>query len=153
MPLTLNGSCQCGGVQFSLQSHTPVPYQLCACSICRKVGGYNGSVNLGGLNDTMKIAKGKDMIKKYHGICDRGTPTERTVESIRAFCSACGSMLWVYDSSWPKLIHPFASAIDSPLEPPEEMVCVKADSKPDWVRWPEGQKQIYQDYGPDSIDG
>jgi hypothetical protein len=59
----LEGSCQCGAVEFSVESHTPVPYQLCACSICRKCGGYNGSVNLGGINDSLKVMKGKDMIK------------------------------------------------------------------------------------------
>lgn len=59
----LDGSCQCGGVEFTLQSQTPVPYQLCACSICRKVGGYSGSVNLGGIADSLKILKGKDLIK------------------------------------------------------------------------------------------
>lgn len=59
----LDGSCQCGGVEFTLQSQTPVPYQLCACSICRKVGGYSGSVNLGGIADSLKILKGKQLIK------------------------------------------------------------------------------------------
>ena len=59
----LEGSCQCGAVEFSVESHTPVPYQLCACSICRKCGGYSGSVNLGGINDSLKVKKGKDMIK------------------------------------------------------------------------------------------
>lgn len=59
----LDGSCHCGAVEFSLESHTPVPYQLCACSICRKVGGYGGSVNLGGVNETLKIHKGKELIK------------------------------------------------------------------------------------------
>lgn len=59
----LEGSCQCGGIEFTLQSQTPVPYQLCACSICRKVGGHLGSVNLGGIADSLNIIKGKDMIK------------------------------------------------------------------------------------------
>jgi hypothetical protein len=59
----LDGSCQCGGVEFTLQSQTPVPYQLCACSICRKVGGYPGSVNLGGIADSLKVLKGQDLIK------------------------------------------------------------------------------------------
>lgn len=59
----LDGSCQCGGVEFTLQSQTPVPYQLCACSICRKVGGYSGSVNLGGIADSLKIHRGKGLIK------------------------------------------------------------------------------------------
>ena len=61
----LDGSCQCGAVEFTLQSHTPVPYQLCACSICRKVGGYSGSVNLGGISDSLKVTKGEDMIKYF----------------------------------------------------------------------------------------
>lgn len=62
-PRKLDGSCQCGGVEFTLQSQTPVPYQLCACSICRKVGGYSGSVNLGGIADSLQILKGKNLIK------------------------------------------------------------------------------------------
>ncbi|EDN03584.1 predicted protein [Histoplasma mississippiense (nom. inval.)] len=63
MPMKLDGSCQCGGVQFTLDSQTPVPYQLCACSICRKVGGYSGSVNLGGIADSLNVLQGKELIK------------------------------------------------------------------------------------------
>lgn len=61
-------------------------------------------------------------------------------------------MLWLWDKSWPELIHPFASAIDTDLPVPDEMICVKANSKPDWVRWPEGKKHVYQNYGGDSIE-
>lgn len=46
-------------------------------------------------------------------------------------------MLWLWDKTWPELIHPFASAIDTELPVAEEMVCVKGDSKPEYVRWPE----------------
>lgn len=59
----LQGSCQCGGVEFILDSQTPVPYQLCACSICRKVGGYGGSVNLGGIAKSLDVKRGKELIK------------------------------------------------------------------------------------------
>lgn len=62
-------------------------------------------------------------------------------------------MLWLYDPTWPELIHPFASAIDTELPIPDEMVCVKGDSKPDWVRWPEGKKNIHVHYGETSIEG
>ncbi|KMK61137.1 hypothetical protein Y699_08287 [Aspergillus fumigatus Z5] len=126
MPMKLEGSCQCGGVQFTLDSQTPVPYQLCACSICRKVGGYSGSVNLGGIADSLKIIKGKDLIN---------------------------TMLWLWDHHWPELIHPFASAIDTDLPAPDEMVCVLGNSKPSWVRWPEGKKSVHDVYGDDSIEG
>ncbi|TAQ87934.1 hypothetical protein B7494_g3747 [Chlorociboria aeruginascens] len=152
MPMKLEGSCQCGGVMFTLESHTPVPYQLCACSICRKCGGYSGSVNLGGIAKSLKILKGEDLIKyeaffapslpgfeliieftrKYVAIKDRGKPNAEQCTSERNFCSTCSSMLWLWDKSWPELIHPFASAIDTDMPVPEEMVCVKADSKPGW---------------------
>ena len=39
---TYEGSCHCGAVKFSLQSHTPYPYMRCYCSICRKTGGGGG---------------------------------------------------------------------------------------------------------------
>ncbi|GFF39295.1 hypothetical protein IFM46972_05834 [Aspergillus udagawae] len=172
MPMKLEGSCQCGGVEFTLDSQTPVPYQLCACSICRKVGGYSGSVNLGGIADSLKIITGKDLIKyawhrllgllverrsdkgrKYTAIKDRGTPNEAKCSSERNFCSNCSTMLWLWDHHWPELIHPFASAIDTELPVPDEMVCVLANSKPSWVRWPEGKKSVHDVYGDDSIEG
>ena len=62
-------------------------------------------------------------------------------------------MLWLWDHHWPELIHPFASAIDTELPVPDEMVCCLGNSKPDWVRWPEGKKQVYEVYGEDSIEG
>ena len=59
MPVELKGSCHCGAVAFTVQSSTPVPYQLCMCSICRKVGGAGGSINLGAHAETLQITKGK----------------------------------------------------------------------------------------------
>lgn len=62
-------------------------------------------------------------------------------------------MLWLWDHHWPELIHPFASAIDTDLPVPEKMVCVMGDSKPAWVRWPEGKKSTHELYGEDSLEG
>jgi hypothetical protein len=72
---------------------------------------------------------------------DRDTDKESIAHSERNFCSKCSSMLWIYIEKWcvddqfpiiaerfldilcrPELIHPFASAIDSELVEPEEMV-------------------------------
>ncbi|OOQ85271.1 DUF636 domain protein [Penicillium brasilianum] len=152
MPMKLDGSCQCGGVEFTLQSQTPVPYQLCACSICRKVGGYGGSVNLGGIASSLEVLKGQDLIKKYNGIKDRGTPNEERCSSERNFCSNCSAMLWLWDHHWPELIHPFASAIDTELPEPAEMVCIMESSKPRWMRWPEGKKSTHTLYNKDSLE-
>ena len=90
--------------------------------------------------------------RKYEAIKDRGTPQETPCQSQRAFCSKCSTMLWVWDHNWPELIHPFASAIDTELPRPDEMVCVKGNSKPKWVRWPEGQKEVHEDFGEYSIE-
>ena len=126
-------------------------------------------MNLGGIASTLKISKGEDIIKyisrnsfppsvgsppfpltyprKYIATKDRGTPQAQKCTSERSFCGNCSSMLWLWDKSWPELIHPFASAIDTELPVPDEMVCVKGDSKPDWVRWPEGKKSVHEQYG------
>ena len=60
-------------------------------------------------------------------------------------------MLWVWDKSWLELVHPFASAINTEPPVPDEMVCVRGDSKPDWARWPEG-KEVHQAFGEESIE-
>ena len=48
MPMLLKGSCRCGAVGFEVESHTPAPFMLCYCSICRKQQGGGGyAINLG----------------------------------------------------------------------------------------------------------
>jgi hypothetical protein len=94
------------------------------------------------------------MTREYTATKDRGTPKAQKCSSQRSFCSNCSSMLWLWDHHWPELIHPFASAIDTELPVPEEMVCVRGDSKPKWVRWPEGKKSVHEGFnGEVSIEG
>ncbi|KAF7290201.1 GFA domain-containing protein [Mycena indigotica] len=153
MPVHLKGSCHCGAVRFAVDSSSAVPYQLCVCSICRKVGGYGGSVNLGGHNATLQIEQGKEDIRVYRAVMDRDTPEERTATSERSFCGRCSSMLWLWSPEWPDLIHPFASAIDDPeLVVPERMAVACAAGKPAYVRLPEGPKDVYDVYGPESLE-
>ncbi|KAH7925134.1 hypothetical protein BV22DRAFT_1195386 [Leucogyrophana mollusca] len=169
MPIKLEGSCHCGAVRFTVQSSTPIPYQLCVCSICRKVGGVGGSINLGAHSDTLEV-KGREHIGVYKAVFNRDTADEYIASSERNFCTKCSTMLWLYDETWlvitcgpsqpfdvalrPELLHPFASAIDSPeLEPPGEMVVAMTDSKPAYVRLPEGKKSVHEIYGEDSIEG
>ncbi|KAF9236955.1 hypothetical protein BU15DRAFT_27484, partial [Melanogaster broomeanus] len=63
-------SCHCGAVRFNVLSSTPLnvhmtylPLQLCTCSICRKVGGVGGSINLGAHSKTLEITQGKEHIR------------------------------------------------------------------------------------------
>jgi len=129
MPMKLEGSCHCGAVTFTVQSHTPVPYQRCYCSICRKQGGGGGyAINLGADFSTMKI-EGKDALGVYHARMEDDSHSSAE----RNFCTKCGTALWLYDPTWPNLVHPFASAIDTPLPKPPESVHLMLGSKPGWV--------------------
>jgi hypothetical protein len=42
--------------------------------------------------------------------------------------------LWLYDPTWPDLVHPHASAIDTPLPEPPERVHIMLGSKAAWVQ-------------------
>jgi hypothetical protein len=127
--MQLDGSCYCGGVRFSVAAPAPVPYLRCYCSICRKTAGGGGfAINLGGDAGTLKVT-GENNISVFHATIDgEKSPAERR------FCARCGTALWVWNPRWPDLIHPFASAIDTPLPEPPEQVHILLASKPAWVR-------------------
>ena len=40
----------------------------------------------------------------------------------------------MYDPRWPDLVHPFASAIDTPLPPAPESEHMMLESKANWVK-------------------
>ena len=125
----LSGSCYCGAVRFECEAYAPVPYMRCHCSICRRTAGGGGfAINLGAKADTLTV-EGAEHMSMFHAVIDgQESPAERR------FCSKCGSALWVQDPRWPDLVHPFASAIDTPLPEPPEQVHIMLGSKPAWVR-------------------
>ena len=133
MPVTLEGSCRCGAVFFRVPSHTPQPYQLCYCSICRKTAGGGGfAINLAARADGLQ-ATGREAIGVYRAeIADEaGTCEVSTGE--RNFCTRCASALWLFDPTWPDLVHPFASAVDTDLPVPPARVHLMLDFKAPWV--------------------
>lgn len=139
--MKLEGSCHCGAVHFSLDSNTPTPYQRCYCSICRKTQGGGGyAINLGGDAASMKV-RGKKFISIYHArMKEEGARRAHASTAERHFCSRCGSALWLFSPEWPELIHPFASAIDTPLPVPPEHTHLLLDSKASWVEVQAGRK-------------
>jgi hypothetical protein len=132
--MLLKGSCRCGAVHFSVQSHTPFPYQRCYCSICRKQQGGGGyAINLGADASTLQI-EGKENIGIYQAAIEDGEHQSCEVSSgERNFCGECGSALWLFDPSWPELVHPFASAIDTDLPKPPSSVHLMLKYKASWV--------------------
>ena len=133
MPKLLEGSCRCGAVTFRLQSHTPHPYQLCYCSICRKTAGGGGfAINIMGDHQTLEVT-GKRAIRIYHAEIRDDDGRCHTSSGERNFCSKCATALWMYDAEWPDLVHPFASAIDTALPKPPSKVHLMLRFKPSWV--------------------
>jgi hypothetical protein len=149
----LKGSCHCGTVTFSLEAHSPVPFMHCHCSICRKTAGSGGyAINLGGDAATLKV-RGRKHVSIYHALLRE--PGRRATRSpaARHFCSRCGSALWLWDPRWPELVHPHASAIDTPLPKPPEVVEAALAYVPDWVDVPRGRGHVHCDtWPPESLE-
>jgi hypothetical protein len=132
----LEGSCHCGSVTFSVESESPVPFMRCYCSICRKTAGGGGyAINLGAITQTMKV-RGKRHLRIYRAQIlneDGGGSGTHPSSARRYFCARCGSALWLWDPTWPDLVHPHASAIDTPLPTPPDHVHCMVGSKAPWV--------------------
>lgn len=126
--MQLNGSCHCGAVKFSVSSNAPSPYMKCYCSVCRKTAGGGGYViNLSAIADTLEV-DGRENISVYQATIDGAqSPAQRN------FCSKCASALWLFDPRWPELLHPFASAIDTPLPKAPQTVHIMQSARPDWA--------------------
>ncbi len=150
--MQLKGSCQCGKVKFQLESAHPYPFNLCYCSICRKTAGGGGyAINLGGEASSMKI-RGEKNLRVYQAKVPAQDGKLKKSPARRHFCQHCGSPLWVWDPRWPELIHPFASAIDTPLPVPPERVHLMLGSKADWVKPVIAKRdQTYAEYPEESI--
>src|SRR5580692_2019823 len=126
--MRLEGSCRSGAISFSVDSHTPYPYQRCYCSICRKSAGGGGyAINIMGLADTLKV-KGKSTLGVWNAPIDG-----RIGSADRHYCKHCGTPLWVSDEQWPELVHPFPSAIDTELPKAPSSVHLLLRDKASWV--------------------
>ena len=91
--MLLKGSCHCRAVRFSVQSHAPVPFMRCYCSICRKTAGSGGfAINLGADHATLKV-QGREHLSVYRARLRNG----RRSQGQRHFCKQCGSPLWLWD--------------------------------------------------------
>jgi hypothetical protein len=128
--MKLHGSCHCGAVRFDVDAPSPVPFMRCYCSICRKTAGTGGyAINLGADRRTLRV-HGEAHLSTYRARMPDGT----TSTGERNFCRRCGTALWLYDPTWPDLVHPHAGAIDTPLPDPPERTHMMLGSMPQWVQ-------------------
>jgi hypothetical protein len=147
----LEGSCHCRAVRFSLESKHPYPFNLCYCSICRKTAGGGGfAINLGGDANSLRV-EGREHVRIYHARMEDKDGVRRSPAE-RHFCGECGNALWLWDPRWPELIHPLASAIDTPLPRPPERTHLMRGSKAPWVEVrADAQDKQFDGYPKESI--
>ncbi len=153
MPITLEGSCRCGAVRFSVASYTPYPYQLCYCSICRKTAGGGGfAINIMGDARTL-VVTGRRPLRIYRAEIQDEAGNCETSSGERHFCSRCASALWLFSSEWPELVHPFASAIDTDLPVPPSRTHLMLKYKASWVEPVIGPHDLaFEEYPEQSIE-
>ncbi|MCB0327101.1 MAG: GFA family protein [Bdellovibrionales bacterium] len=142
--MKLEGLCHCQKVTFSVESHTPFPFNYCYCSICRKTAGGGGfAINLMAETKTLSV-QGKKYLSIYEGYkINRweNSQVEETETAKRYFCKYCGSALWLADSRWPEQIYPFASSIDTPLPKPDERFHMMLDFAANWCQIPTAKNE------------
>ncbi len=97
----------------------------------------------------MKV-KGEENITIYRPkIQNPEDPEPIQSEGERCSCRHCDSLLWVYDPSYPELMHPFASAIDTDLPKLPEHTRIMLDFAASWVEVPEVRGDFYHQRYPD----
>ncbi len=149
--MLLEGSCHCRAVRFRVEAPEPYPFMRCYCSICRKTAGGGGyAINLGALYDTLEV-EGGGSIRVYNArLYDQGYRDEVPAsEAERNFCALCGSCLWLFSPTYPELVHPFASAIDTPLPKAPERDHILLDFAAPWCEVPSGPTERHFPRFPD----
>jgi hypothetical protein len=142
--MKLEGSCSCGAVHFSVESHTPYPYMRCYCSICRKTAGGGGyAINIMGEAPTLRVRGTKHIAIYRARVAEAGAKRRTLSQARRHFCAKCGSALWVADPRWAEWVYPFASAIDTPLPKPPEDVLLMLNYAVGWADVPSGPKHAH----------
>ena len=145
----LEGPCHCRAVRFDVEAHAPAPFMHCHCGICRKTAGSGGyAINLGADAATPRV-RGRKYVGVYRALLREPGARTRRSPARRHFCLRCGSALWLWDPRWPELVHPHASAIDTPLPRPPEVVEAALDFAANWVDIPKGRGHVQCRRWPD----
>jgi hypothetical protein len=148
--MKLTGSCDCRAVHFEVEAAHPYPFLLCYCSVCRKTGGGGGfAINLGAEFATLRVS-GEEHVRVYRAsIQNPEDDTPKQSRHERSFCGLCGSHLWAWSPNWPDLVHPLASAVDTPLPEPPERTHMMLEFKSSWVTAHAGPHDKLFDRYPD----
>jgi hypothetical protein len=114
-------------------------------------------INLAALHETLVINDGKTAESlKYHCRLRTLEDGSKVVsEHRRYFCNSCGSHLYAWHPKWPKLSHPVATSVDTPLPVAQTRYHIFTSDAPAWIKQyiPETDQhnKVFQEYPDRSI--
>jgi hypothetical protein len=126
--MLIHGSCHCRAIHYEARVD-PVKTGICHCSDCQKLTGSAYRVSVPAEDGSFKLLAGSPAI--YVKLGDSGA------RRAQAFCSNCGSSLYVYDADHPQAIGLRVGCIDERhvLVPRKQKWCSSALS---WTQNIEG---------------
>ena len=89
----LHGKCLCEGVRYEISGELG-PLGYCHCSQCRRASGSAFGANADARRDEFKWLGGEELVREY----------ESSPDTIRAFCSRCGSPLYKRSAAKPDVV-------------------------------------------------
>jgi len=105
MPSTLNGSCLCGAIGYTIRADV-TELRACHCTSCQKISGAGGTVNALIAAKDFTIVKGTP--RRYTRTADSGRVLHRY------FCGDCGSGIYTQRDTTPERVVVRAGAFDNP---------------------------------------
>lgn len=121
MEHTFTGACHCGAIHFEVHSD-PKLIVNCHCDDCKRRNGSAFSTYMAVIESDLKIAKGRDQLKKYQ-VAESGE---------KYFCGECGTPIYNKNYRVPGLYLVFygASSTTNHFTPSVNVFC---SSKHQWV--------------------
>jgi hypothetical protein len=123
--------------------------------MCRKTAGGGGyAVNIMAESDTFTVEGSRYVAAHDNWIDDEEHPGQMARSPGKGYyCRECGSTLWAADPRWPQWVYPYASAINTPLPKPPELVHIMLDFAAPWVEVPSGPgHQQFARYPEESVE-
>ena len=154
MPMLLKGSCRCGAVRFEVaEPHARALSALLLLDL-PQAAGRRRLRHQSGRHFGHAEGRRARRISGCTGptIHDDERPEPEVSTGERRFCRECGAAMWLYDPTWPELVHPFASAVDTDLPKAPQRVHLMLKYKASWVE-PDIRPgdTAFDLYPPDSI--
>jgi hypothetical protein len=116
------GSCLCGSIKYSIDDNLKMIIN-CHCRFCSKAHGAPFTTLLLMPFDKFELIQGKNLLADYE---------VETLNSLRSFCSKCGTRLYNYSPSR-GMISLVVATLDTPV-PLRPLANINVGSKCSWFR-------------------